>query len=180
MCFIKLLFTKDCLFLGRYSTSLLSNEIQAYIRYFSLCWLISELPDFFSLIGLVDRFDKCFWRGDFGLESDLLAKDLTFWALEGQVDRLDCITSNSGLYSEWNLETQWLLASYFFFHSDVDRLDWAASLSFFGNESASFLPWPEGVIKDLDLCIVSWAFCNLNYTIWLLLNNCSLSIEAFI
>ena len=178
--FYQITVAKDCIFLGRYLNSLLSNEIQAYNRYFSLCWLISELPDFFSLLRLVERFDKCFWGNNFSLESDLLAKDLTFWALEGQVDCLDCITNSSRFDSEGNLKNQWLLASNLFLHSDFDRLNWAASLSFFRNEFASFLPWPEGVIKDLDLCVVSWAFSNLNYTIWLFLNNCSLLIEAFV
>ena len=118
----------------------------------------SELPSL-SLISrkvVVDGVNEWFWWGDFDLKLDLLAKDLAFWALEGQVNGVDCvrITDDLRVDSEWDRQIERLLALHVFVDGDTDWFDWAVGHDFSGikGKFASLFPGPVSVVEDLDVC----------------------------
>ena len=131
---------------------------------------------------MVDIVNGCFSSNNFDLESDLLAKELTLWGLESQVNGMDGIyvASDSRLDSKWNLKFQGLLSSDLLFNVKCDWLDWASLLCVCGDKLASFSPWPESIIEHLNLSNIGRASSNLNQIFRFLLHNCSLLIKRLI
>ena len=102
--------------------------------------------------------------------------------MEGQVDGVDgvCIARDSRFDGEWHLELQGLLPSYLLINGDSDWLDWAARLGYLGSKLASLLPWPVGIVEDLDLNEVGGASSDLDHAFRLLLDDCSLLVEGLV
>jgi len=113
-----------------------------------LVQLDSKLVDL-ELVNLVVR------EGDFQLNWDDFAEGLSLWSSEGQVDGVDLVVVrlNMGEDSQGDGHLHGGLALDFLFNWDVDDLDGVLveGLLLSEGEGASLLPWPVGVVQDLDL-----------------------------
>ena len=92
---------------------------------------------------------------DFQLNRNDFAEGLSLGTSEGQVDGVDFLVVGLNMWedSQGDGHLQGGLALDFLFNWDVDDLDGVLSegLLVSEGESASLLPWPVGVVEDLDL-----------------------------
>ena len=113
------------------------------------------------------------WGGqvDLDLDWDPLSKAVALWSSEGQEDLIDLVSTNHVVKNgQWDLELLLVLSLDFLLNWDVENLNWenVLSLVIIQGEVAALLPWPVGIVENLNLSDDALSWDSLNHSFWFL------------